>query len=109
MKVGALIDEALHDGNLATLGGNVERGRARKVARVDRRTSLQKEIDHREMTGSRRTAERSRPQPVSGIYRGALIQQSGREIHAVAVGRCKQRRGNFDSGHLGLTGFVTAN
>ncbi len=72
--VGALVDQALHHGGLAAFGGNVERTCAGKIARVDRRASLQQQIDHLEMAGSRRAAQRPGAQPIPCIHRGALVQ-----------------------------------
>src|SRR3954449_134668 len=85
MDVGAAVDQPLHDGEVATFGGEIERRRSRKVACVDRRTALKEKVDHVEVAGSCGVAERPRAEPVSRVDRRALIEQSGGEVDAIRI------------------------
>ncbi len=93
---------------MAALGGVIQRGRAVEVTRVDWRAARQQEIEHFEMAGARGMAERPGADPVAGVDRCALIEQLGREVSAIAVGRGEQRQRHFNRRDLGLADFEPA-
>ena len=95
VRIGAFRQKQRHGRGFLRVGGGVERGAALDIARVDRRASVEKQLDQLDLAAARGVGERHVAMPVARQQRGAGIEELPRQRLAAAVGRRDQR-------HVGL-------